>query len=73
MHHWKNIEIQPFEDQSYTPNSKETAIVPHIDNMYDIRNNQAMVINENNLRSITASKSHSSTISDWTRSSSWNG
>ena len=40
--------------------------------MHDIRNNQDIVTNENNLRSITASKSQSSSISDLIRSSLWN-
>ena len=73
MWRWKFIGIWSVEDQSDTPKSKETAIVPHIDNMHDIRNNQAMVTNKNNLRSISASKSQSSTISNLTRSSSSNG
>ena len=41
--------------------------------MHDIRNSQEMVATENYLRSITASKSKSSSISDLTRSSAWNG
>ena len=43
------IEIQPIEDQTDTSNSKETAIIPHIDKIHDIRINQEIVTKEHNI------------------------
>ena len=67
MLHGINIEVQ-----SETQESKCMSIVPQIDDINHVKSAEITKSKENNLRYITASKSHSSSLSGLIRSSSWN-